>query len=360
MTREEAIERIKARFDKWALDNDDLTALQALDIVDTDSEDEKIRKVLLNLVSNDKVNGYTGFYEESGITCDDAIAYLEKQKEQIPYIDFVIKPHKGDDTNPYDMSVSEAQEYAINRGFGIPFNDGEVYVDERHMTQTIGNILRWADEHPKEQKPAEYLPKEKVYNIMTKLTELSSSQLIPINSPEYLKIHDITRDVRSLLDYPIEQKPVDSEEKFESIDNAFRRGRETGFREGVESVKPAEWSEEDEEMRDRILEILNKYGNIPVSGGKVQLRFNKEYMWLKSLRPSKDCSSCAKHLEGYISGRCDAENKLLEQFGAIITPEDELHIKPRWKPSGEQMQYLLAVINDPNNAGAESCHLILE
>ena len=63
------------------------------------------------------------------------------------------KPHKGDDTNPYDMSVSEAQEYAIKRGFGVPFNDGEVYVDERHITQTIGNILRWADEHPKEKKP---------------------------------------------------------------------------------------------------------------------------------------------------------------------------------------------------------------
>lgn len=81
---------------------------------------------------------------------------LEKQKEQIPYTDFVIKPHKGDDNNPYDMGVSEAQEYAIKRGFGIPFNDGEVYVDERHLTQTIGNIIRWADEHPKEQKLTEW------------------------------------------------------------------------------------------------------------------------------------------------------------------------------------------------------------
>ena len=31
-----------------------------------------------------------------------------------------------------------------------------------------------------------------------------------------------------------------------------------------------------------------------------------------------------------------------------------------WKPSEEQMRYLLAVINNPNNAGAESCHLTLE
>jgi hypothetical protein len=74
------------------------------------------------------------------------------QKEQKPAI---MKPHKGNDCNHYDMGVSEAQEYAINRGFGIPFNDGEVFIDERYMTQTIGNILRWADEHPKEQKPVE-------------------------------------------------------------------------------------------------------------------------------------------------------------------------------------------------------------
>lgn len=67
---------------------------------------------------------------------------------------------------------------------------------------------------------------------------------------------------------------------------------------------------------------------------------DEQITWLKSLRPSKDCSDCAKHLEGYISGRCDAENKLLEQFGAIITPEDELHIKSRWKPSEEQMDSL--------------------
>ena len=44
MTREEAIERVRTRFDKWALDNEDLTALQALDLVDAESEDERIRK----------------------------------------------------------------------------------------------------------------------------------------------------------------------------------------------------------------------------------------------------------------------------------------------------------------------------
>ena len=103
-----------------------------------ESEDERIRKTLIHIVKG-ACNKYGIKYRGHDITEEKLLAYLEKQKEQIPYIDFVIKPHKGDDNNPYDMSVSEAQEYAIKRGFGIPFNNGEVYVEERHLTQTIGN-----------------------------------------------------------------------------------------------------------------------------------------------------------------------------------------------------------------------------
>lgn len=124
-----------------------------------ESEDERIRSCICLALTDVDEQRFTDF----GVTLKDCLAYLEKQKEPFPYIDFVIKPHKGDDDNPYDMSVYEAQDYAIDRGFGVPYNDGEVYVDERHMTQTIGNILRWADEHPKEQKP-----------ISTEETELNS------------------------------------------------------------------------------------------------------------------------------------------------------------------------------------------
>lgn len=34
--------------------------------------------------------------------------------------------------------------------------------------------------------------------------------------------------------------------------------------------------------------------------------------------------------------------------------------KESWKPNEEQMRYLLAVINDPNNIGAESCYLTIK
>lgn len=46
----------------------------------------------------------------------------------------------------YKMSFEEAQEYASKRGIDIPWNDGDIFIDEREMTRTVGNIIRWADD----------------------------------------------------------------------------------------------------------------------------------------------------------------------------------------------------------------------
>ena len=45
----------------------------------------------------------------------------------------------------YMMNFEESQEYITKRGFDIPWNDCDVFVDEREMTRTIGNVLKWAD-----------------------------------------------------------------------------------------------------------------------------------------------------------------------------------------------------------------------
>ena len=52
------------------------------------------------------------------------------------------------DETIYDMSFEEAQDYISKRGFDIPWNDGDVMVDERKLTQTVANVLKWADRHP--------------------------------------------------------------------------------------------------------------------------------------------------------------------------------------------------------------------
>lgn len=80
------------------------------------------------------------------------------------------------------------------------------------------------------------------------------------------------------------------------------------------SEKPKEWSEEDEAMIKRVIERIE--AEIQYGDALTMAYGNQEIAWLKSLRPS-------------------------------------------WKPSKEQMQYLLAVITNQYNAGAESCHLTL-
>jgi hypothetical protein len=54
--------------------------------------------------------------------------------------------------NKYDMNFSEAQDYISMRGLDIPWNDGDVVIDERNITQAVGNVLKWADDHPMTKK----------------------------------------------------------------------------------------------------------------------------------------------------------------------------------------------------------------
>jgi len=86
--------------------------------------------------------------------CDDIskdtkerwISWLKTQDDQNPAD---IKPHCPNGSIPYDRGFEEAQEYLSERGFDIPWNDCDVFVDTRYVTQTIANVLTWADEHPK-------------------------------------------------------------------------------------------------------------------------------------------------------------------------------------------------------------------
>lgn len=47
--------------------------------------------------------------------------------------------------NNYNMTFEESQDYISRRGFDIPWNDCDVFVDEREITRTVANVLKWAD-----------------------------------------------------------------------------------------------------------------------------------------------------------------------------------------------------------------------
>lgn len=74
----------------------------------------------------------------------------------------------------------------------------------------------------------------------------------------------------------------------------------------------AEWSEEDEKIRGNLMSLL-----ATMRGDRItEETYQKYYPWLKSVRPS-------------------------------------------WKPSEEHLSALLAILNDPNNIGSQTCQLAL-
>lgn len=106
MTSKEAIERIKTRFDKWALDNEDMKAIQTLIPELAESEDERIRKELIDffMVWKRTKNSLLGTSDWRGINTDRIITWLEKQKEQMPSISCV---HEND--KPAEWSEEDLQ-----------------------------------------------------------------------------------------------------------------------------------------------------------------------------------------------------------------------------------------------------------
>ena len=223
-----------------------------------ESEDERIRKFLVDYFTSYKIGNVAT--KLNGVRIDDILNYLEKQKES--------------------LHISETCKENANS-----FTDGVIEVRSFRRGLEEGRRL----EKQKKQKPAEYLSKDKVYAIMNKLTELSTSELIPLNSDEYKKINEITSDVRSLLDYPIGQKPEDYAEELKKCkDNPLY------FYDKYVKVKqkPAEWSEEDSDNLERVdnyLWMLDDYvgDDCATPQGKVdKIRENIQEVlspWLKSL-----------------------------------------------------------------------------
>ena len=108
--------------------------------------------------------------------------------------------------------------------------------------------------------------------------------------------------------------------------------------------QPAEWSEEDEAMRDNILRCLQCFEGTAECKSNPSLStsyplYMREIDWLKSLRPPlKDKEMKLKILK-YLSSRCSSL-----EFEEV---EDYLNnLRPSWKPSEEQMKALLNIEGD--------------
>ena len=46
----------------------------------------------------------------------------------------------------YDMTFEEAQHFESKRGYDVPWNDGDINIDERSISETVANVVAWADD----------------------------------------------------------------------------------------------------------------------------------------------------------------------------------------------------------------------
>ncbi len=225
-------------------------------------------------------------------------------------------------------------------------------------------------------------------------------------------------DIRTYLEKQKEQKPAE----WNTNDKAFIKDcarilDENGYAASAERllsmfpVKPAEWSDEDEKNLKSVVSTLWFALNTPHFPLNYERIIELE-TWLKSLHPVKQewseederfVRDAIAAVEAFYSEGCGQEElidwlkslrpqpqgtykQVIHTIFGMLKDKDFYEIQPShrvsllndirvkckdaiecapildepsWKPSEGQMSMLLSVINDPNNAGAESCQLAL-
>lgn len=296
-----------------------------------ESEDERIRKVIYKLMLGMREEIFTS--QDEIVTKEKVLAYLEKQKINT----------EGDFARGYDCGY----ESCLNS------HGAEWFEKQKENPKTAISI------------PADCASDAKCGNSRHKVGDSPEGRRLADEVVAYLIKFGYQPIIKDTLDQKHFQIkiPRHKEDFFHSKEYKHCREilgeyyYEGDFAGDVYTLyvlrqkeqKPVEWSEEDTEMYINVASSLRGYA-CGLENEEHKRHIKKGLDWLEnrfqSLRPTKDCNGCPRHLEGYISGRSDAEKKLLEGYGILWTPEGELRMKPRWKPSEEQMKLLLNIEGD--------------
>ena len=317
MTRKEAIERIKARFDKWALDDDDMKAIQTLipELRESESEDERVRKALIDLVCT--VGEY---YLPKLEARNKMLDYLEKQKEQKPCWnpteEDVALFNKAITTNA-SLSPQERAKLDIIR---MKFKHRPV-IEQKEQNGEDEECTDFTIYYPLKNEKGEYecIP----YSFYDSLTFFSEDKdLIDFHRACFYT----EEECNEWIEQQKEQKSVDYDhEMWKNCEANFEGGKKEVIEhpEKYGLQKPAEWSEEDEEKIVTISEIIEHCTTIPYSGGTLTL--NKEYKkellcFIKSLRPQYhgDVTMTEAYKMGLEAGKASSWKPSEEQTNNVI------------------------------------------
>ena len=239
-----------------------------------ESEDERIRTRLLEYFHGFKDSAECPVFWE-GLNIDNILTWLEKQKDiNCLACDEHLKGYLAGRKVTEEKQKELPFVKDVVLGYpGLYFYDGE----RMHFRGSPA-----MEENQKEQKPVEIHidnPNIEKFAPDMKITTSDSSadgdELLYVCNKSYkIGYRDGKRDA--------ERKPAEYIPDSVKFSEGYKTGREVGFREGVESVKPAEWSERDEEMLEYVIDDVNDAKQLFATKDAIEL-CDKEIAWLKSL-----------------------------------------------------------------------------
>ncbi len=232
-----------------------------------ESEDERIRKAIIELLK-EVGRDDTGISEN--VKC--MIAYLEKQKEQ--------KLH---------LTVSGKEVYKIcpRCKSRMIRDDSKVYTSMPPQYgyecpkcgETEFDTVKYDNPEMEEQKPAEYpMTPSKCF----KLVEWSNEFEETLNTFLFNFAHSPSEDCEPkehIKEHADKILKAAYKELRARLEQDIFEAKQEGIRDGIASVKPAEWSEEDEKNLELVTDCVYEFYPDPVMKYKLK-------DWLKHLRPS--------------------------------------------------------------------------
>lgn len=359
MTREEAIDIVRNNYPHVGVSGSQFeTALRNLIPELRESKDERIRKDIVALIKFG-LNDGSAVSPGSYTTKEEAIAYLEKQKEQKPTrVLYIPKFRTGDLVR---SSKNPRLTYKI-LGVGS-MND---------LGNTEYEVEIFTDEKPDEPRNLKHIEIEKMDSwgelIEQKLAEIDEYKIIKKHITHDILSSEVNKRLKECGWYVTDEKPTewsqDDEQYLLICKNALRKYQHSDqwdaniISDWLEkrlksSYQPKqEWSEEDEKIRKTLLdyyeEALDNYTCVEWLNG---ITYGELCDWLKSLRPQPqqnmsigfmiyldehrpDGKMCLSNAE------CnEIETAFKNQSWDTIIRYIEKY-QPHWKPSNEQMEAL--------------------
>lgn len=325
---DEALSRAKASYGTGAYD-DATTEFIFPEL--SESEDERIRKILIDAFEK-KNNSFIDELVDCRLTKADILEWLEKQKEQKPNV--IIPKFRIGDTICLKGSMAEYTiesidaEYYHGKGWGLPIsaeNNYELVEQKTVWSEEDENFIKELCNLLASIAKNNYVGCYYAPDLVSKLRSLrpQSKQEWSDEDEDYYdtivrKLQVIGEDsglTMNQIQFLSEHNPCDFEVEIEkAYKNADKVQYRKGFKDGVDSVKSSEWSEEDDVMVEDIIDAIPT--NYAASDYKEMVSWLR--LKLKYLRPAPHIKSVDYEM-GFLAGQ-----------GSVN----------KWKPTKQQMEAL--------------------